>query len=113
MKVIVCGGRDFADAAMMERVLNDVHSDTPISLLIEGGAKGADRLARLWAIARSVPHKTYPAAWHIYREAAGPMRNEAMLKAERPHLVIAFSGGRGTADMVRRAQTAGVPVVTR
>jgi hypothetical protein len=32
------------------------------------------------------------------------------LRKGKPDLVIAFPGGRGTADMVARARKAGVPV---
>jgi hypothetical protein len=42
-------------------------------------------------------------------------RNARMLRQGRPELVIAFTGdlarSRGTADMVRRARTAGLPVL--
>ena len=34
-----------------------------------------------------------------------------MLDEGKPDLVIAFPGGRGTADMVRKANRAGVKVV--
>ena len=44
------------------------------------------------------------------RRGAGPVRNARML-VEKPDLVIAFPGGPGTADMVRRARAAGVEVV--
>lgn len=43
-------------------------------------------------------------------KAAGPIRNQRMLDEGKPDLVVAFPGGRGTADMVRRAKAAGVPV---
>jgi hypothetical protein len=33
-----------------------------------------------------------------------------MLDKGRPDLVLAFPGGRGTADMIQRAEAAGVPV---
>jgi predicted Rossmann-fold nucleotide-binding protein len=33
-----------------------------------------------------------------------------MLSEGKPDLVIAFPGGRGTADMIRQAKEAGVPV---
>ena len=42
---------------------------------------------------------------------AGPERNARMLAEGRPDLVVAFPGGTGTADMVRRAKAAGVRVV--
>jgi phosphoribosylformylglycinamidine (FGAM) synthase-like amidotransferase family enzyme len=34
-----------------------------------------------------------------------------MLDESMPHLVIAFPGGRGTADMVKRSKAAGVHVL--
>lgn len=43
----------------------------------------------------------------VQAEGAGPIRNSFML-ALGPDLVLAFPGGRGTADMVRQASEAGV-----
>ena len=37
---------------------------------------------------------------------------QIMLDEGKPDLVVAFPGGRGTADMIRKAEGAGVPVVT-
>jgi hypothetical protein len=50
------------------------------------------------------------AEWKKYGPAAGPIRNQRMLDWG-PDLVVAFSGGKGTADMVRRARAAGVEVI--
>ena len=33
-----------------------------------------------------------------------------MLTNETPHVIIAFEGGNGTADMIRQGKKAGVPV---
>jgi hypothetical protein len=41
---------------------------------------------------------------------AGPLRNYQMLEEGKPDLVVAFPGGGGTKDMVRRAVKAGVSV---
>jgi hypothetical protein len=49
------------------------------------------------------------ADWSIGRKA-GPIRNQRMLDEHKPDLVVAFPGGRGTADMVRRARKSGVEV---
>ena len=40
----------------------------------------------------------------------GPKRNQMMLD-QKPDIVLAFPGGRGTADMIARAEQAGVEVV--
>ena len=45
-----------------------------------------------------------------FGRSAGAIRNRDMLDTGKPDLVVAFSGGRGTADMVRRAGKAGVAV---
>jgi hypothetical protein len=58
-----------------------------------------------------VPVSAHPADWFSHGKAAGPIRNQEMLAMEAPALVVAFPGGRGTADMVRRARKAGVDVL--
>lgn len=109
MKVIVCGGRDFDNVSAVRHALTAAHAKRPITLLIEGGANGADKLAREWAKAEGVPCETVHADWKRYGPAAGPLRNSKMLEY-KPDAVIAFPGGRGTADMVRIARQAGVKV---
>lgn len=52
----------------------------------------------------------YPANWLKYGRMAGAMRNQQMLDEEEVDLVVAFPGGKGTADMVRRARAAGIEV---
>lgn len=104
--VLVCGGRDYADEDRVREVLDEV---CPL-LVVEGGALGADRLARDWAANTGVHFATVPALWGSYARSAGYLRNAAMLHL-KPDLVVAFPGGRGTADMVRQARKAGVEVL--
>lgn len=112
MKVLVCGGRDYQDQANAYAVLDKIKREVPHEALtlICGAANGADRLAANWAIAREVPFDWFPAEWKKHGKAAGPIRNQKMLEKGQPDLVIAFPGGRGTADMVSRARAAGVEV---
>jgi hypothetical protein len=84
-----------------------IHGPT---LIIHGCANGADEWADYWADVNNVPHRAFPADWNKHGKAAGPIRNQRMLDEGKPDMVIAFPGGRGTADMVRRARTAGVEV---
>lgn len=49
MKLLVTGGRDFADEAMVKRVLDSLHAKYNFTLLIHGDASGLDRLAGAWA----------------------------------------------------------------
>jgi hypothetical protein len=110
-RVLVCGGRDYSDRPSLFQVLDAAHSANPFEALIHGNAKGADQLADDWAADRSIKTLTFTPLWEEHGKAAGPMRNQKMLDVGKPHMVIAFPGGRGTADMINRARAAGVPVV--
>lgn len=111
MRVIVCGGRDYQDGARLSAVLRKLHSEAGIDLLIEGGAKGADFLAHVWATMEGIDTQRYEADWEAFGSFAGPKRNKAMLDEGKPDLVIAFPGGAGTRNMIRQARKAGVEVV--
>lgn len=113
MRVIVCGGRDFYDYELMCSILDRVHSERPIKHLWHGNAAGADTLAGIWAHRggdKGISVHPTPAQWKKHGKRAGPIRNQQML-GNGIDLVIAFPGGRGTADMVARARSAGVEVM--
>lgn len=92
--------------------MDAAHSQCNIRHLINGGAKGADTLARQWAESRNIPQSVYYAEWTKYGNAAGHIRNQRMLDAN-PYIdyVIAFPGGRGTANMIAKAIEKGIPVL--
>jgi hypothetical protein len=108
MRVLVCGSREYDDYDQMCAVLNPLKDS--ISVIIQGNADGADCLARMWAVFNKIQKISYQADWETYGRKAGPIRNQRMLDDGKPDLVIAFPGGRGTADMVKRARRAGVEV---
>jgi hypothetical protein len=109
MRLLVCGGRDYDNWAVVCSTLDRFHN-YPELQIIHGNACGADWLARTWAVYRGVPHIPFPARWDLYGKAAGMRRNTEMLALGRPDRVIAFPGGAGTADMIRQSVARGVPV---
>jgi hypothetical protein len=115
MRVLICGGRNFADRDQMSRTLmrfkpDNVAIDASEHVFILGGAPGADTLAEEWADVFGIRKRVFLADWETHGRAAGPIRNQRMLDDGKPDLVIAFPGGVGTNDMIRRAQKAGVSV---
>lgn len=110
-RVLVCGGRDFADRRDLFATLDDLTEVDSFAVIIHGGARGADSLAGEWADLRGVQADCYPADWKKHGRAAGPLRNQLMLDEGKPDVVVAFAGGRGTADMIARAKKAGIPVL--
>jgi hypothetical protein len=110
MRVLVCGGRTFDDWERLAGVLDGLES-MQASVIIHGAAPGADTLAGRWAELRQVPVEAFPADWEKHGRAAGPIRNARMLAEGKPDLVVAFPGGRGTANMCKQARAAGVEVL--
>lgn len=113
MNVLVCGSRFLTwtdHAKAMQARLEQLPKPWT---LIHGAASGADGIAAIIASSMGVPAIAFPADW-AFGKFAGPDRNQRMLNEGKPHLVLAFHYdiglGKGTADMVRRARAAGVPV---
>lgn len=113
MKVLVTGGRNYRDHKKIYNVLDKIDYKYHIEQIISGGARGADTLAQQWAIMRHIPYELYEIpdwCWKTLGKKIGPMRNQAMIDQGSPDLVIAFPGGRGTADMIRRSLQAKIRV---
>lgn len=113
MRVIVTGGRDYAEKDVVELALDCLRRRCGPLTIIQGGSTGADALARAWAYQQEdVCLVNVPADWQKHKKAAGPIRNNLMLDQCNPQLVVAFPGGKGTDHMVRTARKAGVPTIT-
>lgn len=110
MRIVVTGGRSYGNRGMLFGVLDRLRDDRGITEVIEGGQEGADRLARIWAESRGVLCLTVSADWTKHGAAAGPIRNRAMLD-HRPDMVVAFPGGKGTADCRAQARARRIPVM--
>lgn len=108
--ILVCGGRAYADKAKVSEALTKAFANRLEPVLLHGASTGADQLASEWAREAGIQEIPFPANWELWGRKAGPIRNNQMLLM-RPDLVIAFPGGRGTADMVRRAKREGFKVV--
>ena len=112
-RVLVTGDRNWSDWSLILTELKEFPAGT---VVIEGGARGADTLAK--RVAESLfgedSVEEYPADWNQFGRAAGPIRNQQMLDEGFPTIVLAFHSNlaesRGTRDMIKRALKVGVPV---
>jgi hypothetical protein len=108
MKVLICGGRDFTNAKIFKSLMEKYKKD--ITEVIQSGARGADRLAKEWAIAEGIPQTEFSADWDLHGKAAGIIRNTRMLVEGQPDMVIAMPGGKGAENMINQACKAGLDV---
>lgn len=93
MRVLIAGGRDFADRGMFYRTMDQLHEEHTFTLLIHGTARGADRIGGEWSEERGIDALACPADWKRYGQGAGPKRNRQLLD-EKPELLVAFPGGK-------------------
>lgn len=102
--VLVCGDRNWTNRASITKRLKSLPKST---LILHGGARGADTIAGEEAAKLGLKVEVFPAEWDKYGPAAGPIRNVKMLD-RKPNLVIAFhpdlAKSRGTAHTVREAR---------
>jgi hypothetical protein len=108
MKILVTGSRFYKNKDKVFEVLDELSP----SFIVQGGATGADFLAKQYAITHRIEYDTIEAEWDIHGRSAGPKRNQEMLnKHPNIELVVAFPGNKGTADMVRRAQKQNIKIL--
>lgn len=104
MKIIVCGGRNYKNKKFIFYVLDEIHKRKQIEKIVAGDATGVDTIAIEWAISKNIEYKIYKASWDLHGKAAGPIRNEVMIKENNAFdLLVAFSGGRGTKNALSLA----------
>lgn len=111
MKVIIAGGREFTDPALIERAVELSGWRDEITAVISGRANGIDTLGEHWAIGNGVPIIARPADWKRYGLKAGPLRNALMAADAAPDggLILIWSGfSRGSANMKMEAAKKGL-----
>lgn len=108
-RLLVCGGRDVTDSGWVFSTLDGLWKTYDFDVVIEGDARGADRLASAWAVRNRLTNLKFPAKWGEYGKRAGPIRNQQMIEEGMPDMGVAFDGGIGTYDMLRKLRASGIP----
>jgi hypothetical protein len=134
--ILLTSSRKWPDPQFLEDTLLDVWHDALQDgydgiELMHGTAEGGDTIGDAWAIRHDVPRRRRPADWNgpcaptcppghrrinrrglEYCPLAGHRRNQGMVD-EGPLLCVAasYQNSSGTADCMRRAKKAGIPVL--
>ena len=126
-RLVVTGGRDFDDRRFIYSALNEALELFGFSYLIEGDARGLDKIAGFWArkTLGDAANIKYPADWSNieapnawvktrpdgtkYNALAGEWRNWEMLQDGKPDYALIFHGGKGTADMFEKIKKCRIP----
>lgn len=114
MRMLITGSRNYADRDTLLDAIEYYLGETYIEdvIIIEGGARGADRIAREHALDMGYVVETYPANWEKYGKKAGGIRNQEMVD-NGADICLAFplEDSIGTYDCIRRAKNAGIKTI--
>ena len=107
MRLAIIGGRDFSNYDLLNEILTPYKSR--ISLIVSGGARGADSLGEKWAIENGFETLIFLADWGKHGKKAGFIRNVDIIKNSDG--VIAFWDGKskGTAHSLSLTKKSKLP----
>jgi hypothetical protein len=100
MKVAVIGSRNFNNYSLVKETLTKLD----ITLLVSGGALGADSLGEQYAKLNNIPTKIFYPDWKKFGRKAGFLRNTDIINES--DMVVAFWDGtsKGTLDSIKKAE---------
>lgn len=115
MIVAFTGGRDYSNDALAKAII-DIVRHLRVYARVGDCTTGADLMVRRHM---RDTYGIFNADRGRYGKRAGPRRNADMLRGRKAYgavgpladLLIAFPGGKDTADCVRQARKLGIPVV--
>jgi hypothetical protein len=104
----IVGSRDYNNATDFAKVVNGwIQKNGKPTLIVSGGAKGADELAEIYAKECGIPLEVIRADWNSYGRKAGPMRNSQIVQLCSHILAFPSHQGKGTQDTMAKAKRDG------
>ena len=80
MRVAVVGSRFFTDYDYVKSSLDAINNVYKITVIVSGGARGADSLGERYARENGIEFVLFAADWNKHGKAAGPIRNKQLIE---------------------------------
>lgn len=109
-KVAIVGSREFNDRNYMFTILNLYKEKYGISIIVSGGARGADTLAEEYAKLNEIDFHVFVAKWKAEGNKAGPRRNLRIANYADVMLAFPLGESKGTYNAVSLMKKLGKPV---
>lgn len=110
MKLAVIGSRDFNDQKLLEKTLDKLNETWQISVVVSGGARGADSLAETWAKKNKIETLIFKPDWDTFGKSAGYRRNLDIITNSDKVLAFQVNKSRGTQHSIDIAKKQGKEV---
>jgi hypothetical protein len=103
MRVIIAGSRGYKGSVKgVQKIINDSGFD--VSVVLCGGARGADSTGLAWATTNNIPVEYYPANWDKFGRSAGVLRNKIMVESADALIAIWDGKSPGTKNCIAQAK---------
>jgi hypothetical protein len=112
-RILITGSREWQDEALLRDALDTAWGalgGDPETVVVSGGAWGADEMCQTWAAIHGLQVERHPAEWSKHGKRAGFVRNAEMV-ALGADLCVAFiyGGSNGATMTANLAEKAGIP----
>lgn len=104
MKLAIVGSREFENYDLLCAEVEKIKQTQTVELIVSGGAKGADTLAKRYATLNHIPLMEFKPDYKQFGHNA-PVRRNALI-VENADWILAFVAptSRGTWDTIRKAE---------
>lgn len=111
IQIGVVGSRGFDNFDLLTSILNFLIEDYESTIIVSGGAKGADSMAEIYASEMKLSTLIYEADWERFGKRAGFIRNKLIV--DNSDFIVAFWDGKskGTKHTIDLATNAGKEVI--
>ena len=115
----VIGSRDINDTELINKHLNylikvliskNVISNIKDLLIVSGGARGVDKLAKQYAIDNHIMNINLLADWDTFKNAAGMVRNKHIIRHSQRVIAFQYNGSKGTQNGIDHAKKMNIPL---
>lgn len=116
MKIAIIGSRTFNNYELLRQSLDEFsfEANADISLIVSGGAKGADSLGERYAQENDIETLIFLPDWKKHGKGAGFVRNQLII--DNSDFVIAFWDGKSKGTLssinIAKKQKKGIRIVT-
>lgn len=106
MRLAIVGSREFENYGLVCAEVAKIQGTQKIDLIVSGGAKGADTLAKKYAALNHIPLMEFLPDYERYGRGAPLQRNTLIVQNADWVLAFVTASSKGTWDTIRKAQKA-------
>lgn len=104
MKLAIVGSREFENYDLLCTEVEKIKQKQTIELIVSGGAKGGDALAKRYAEQNHIPLMEFKPDYKQFGHNAPVQRNALIVKNTDWVLAFVAPSSRGTWDTIRKAE---------